>query len=116
VVAAVLLVGLTLWANTGPPPTNAAAPNVRVDPNSVYNPVVAGERLPDGFRQLLPRDGIRPIYDPTFVAADQAQWDPGVQVIGVEMDGEAKAYPVSFLNGREMVIDEIADVPIVVTW
>ena len=93
-----------------------AAAGVRVDPGDVYNPVLAGEPLPDGFRQVLPRDAILPVYDPVFVAADESGWPGNAEVIGVEIDAEARAYPVSFLNGREMVIDEIAEVPIVVTW
>jgi hypothetical protein len=116
VAAAIALAGLTAWAVNGPSSTVAARDDERVDPSGVYDPVVAGEPLPDGFRQVLPRDAIRPVYDPVFLPADQAGWSDDAQIIGVEMGGEAKAYPVSFLNGREMVIDEIADVPIVVTW
>jgi hypothetical protein len=82
----------------------------------VYNPVTAGERLPDTFRQLLPRDAIRPVYDPTFVAAADAGWSGDTDVIGVADGDEAKAYPVRFLTGREMVNDEIDRKPIVVTW
>ncbi len=107
---------LTVWAINGPSSTVTPGPDERVAPTGVYDPVVAGEPLPDGFRQLLPRDAIRPVYNPVFVSVDEARFDVDAQVIGVEMNGEAKAYPVSFLNGREMVIDEIADVPIVVTW
>lgn len=85
-------------------------------PVDVYNPVTAGEELPDGFRQLLPRDAIFPIYEPTFTDAADARWDDEIEVIGVSSDGESKAYPVSILNRREMVIDFIAGDPILVTW
>ena len=85
-------------------------------PIDVYDPVRAGQPTPPGFRQLLPRDAIPPIYDPNFVAADESPWDGDVDVIGVAQDGEAKAYPVSWLNRREMVIDFIADEPILVSW
>ncbi len=119
--AVVLLVAVTAWAAWplfGPNSAEemAGTAGERVNPSGVYNPVTAGEPLPDGFRQLLPRDAILPVYEPRFRQADQIGWDGQIDVIGVEIDGEAKAYPVSFLNGREMVIDEIADVPIVVTW
>ena len=89
---------------------------MRVGPTQAYNPVTAGERLPDGFRQLLPRDAIAPIYDPQFVDSSAVRWPASTQVIGVSADDEAKAYPVSFLSGREMVIDELAGDPILVTW
>ncbi len=112
-----VLAGATVFALTGSPARPLAGPvGVRVDPAGVYNPVLAGESLPEGFRQVLPRDAIAPVYDPSFVAGRDIGWPDDAQVIGVELDGEAKAYPVSFLNGREMVVDEIAGIPILVTW
>ncbi len=116
-IGAVVLALATIYAFTGSSPEPLAGPTgVRVDPAGVYNPVLAGESLPDGFRQVLPRDAIAPVYDPTFVAGREAGWPDEAQVIGVEIDGDAKAYPVSFLNGREMVVDELAGIPILVTW
>lgn len=112
----VLLVAVSYWAfseDTTPTTTEAG---VRVDPGSAYDPVTAGESLPDGFRQLLPRDAIRPVYDPKFVDAESAGWPAATDVIGVTINGEAKAYPVSFLNGRELVVDELAGEPILVSW
>jgi hypothetical protein len=117
----VVLLGVTAWAfrpNTLSQSalSQIADPGVRVGARDLYNPVTAGERLPEGFRQLLPRDGIQPIYDPQFVGADGVDWVGGTQVIGVALEGEAKAYPVSFLNRHEMVDDFIAGEPILVTW
>lgn len=115
--AAVALLVITAWALAEPAQRLQAGPtNTRVDPTSVYNPVLAGERLPDGFRQVLPRDAITPVYDPLFIAGDEIGWPGEAQVIGVAIGDAAKAYPVSFLNGREMVVDEIDGVPILVTW
>ena len=85
-------------------------------PNDVYDPVAAGETVPVGYRQLLPRDAIFPVYNPTFTAASEAPWGDETLIIGVEQDGESKAYPVSFLNRREMVIDWIGGSPVLVTW
>ena len=82
----------------------------------VYDPVAAGEPVPDDFRQLLRRDAILPIYNPTFRTVAESDWPDDVLVIGIELDGEAKAYPVSFLNRREMVIDWIGGTPILVSW
>jgi hypothetical protein len=86
------------------------------DPKQIYDASRSGDPLPRGFRQLLARDAIRPIYDPEFVTAGATPWRDDTLVIGIEQDGEAKAYPVSFLNGREMVIDRIAGIPVLVTW
>ncbi len=111
-----LLALVTVWAFTEDTSVQDAAPGVRVDSQSAYNPVTAGEPLPDGFRQLLPRDAIRPVYDPQFVDATAAGWSTGTEVIGVTIGDEAKAYPVSFLSGRELVVDELNGEPILVSW
>jgi len=97
-------------------PTETPALGSLVQPGSVYDPVDVGDPLPTGFRQLLPRDGILPVYDPRFVAAGDSGWSDGALVIGLELDGESRAYPVGFLNRREMVIDSLAGIPVLVTW
>ena len=68
------------------------------------------------YNQLLSRDSIRPIYTPEFVPAAEANLDDEQLVLGVALDGEAKAYPISVLNSREMVNDELAGTPILATW
>ncbi len=70
----------------------------------------------EDFRQLLGRDDILPIYEPSFVPAARAGLHPAELVIGVEIAGEARAYPVGYLNLREMVNDRIGPVPFLVTW
>jgi hypothetical protein len=37
-------------------------------------------------------------------------------IIGIAIDGEAKAYPITVLRSREMVNDELGGIPILVTW
>lgn len=86
------------------------------DPVEVYDPTEAGESTPDRYRQVLDRDRILPIYDPVFTTADAVDWSDDTLVIGVADGGEAKAYSVTFLNRREMVIDEINGSPILVSW
>lgn len=86
------------------------------DPDDVYDPVRAGEELPNGYRPLLARDRIRPVYDPQFAAAADMDWPSDMLVIGVAGDDAAKAYPVTHLNSREMVIDSLEGIPILVTW
>ena len=86
------------------------------DTTQIYDPSRSGDPIPRGFRQLLARDAIRPIYEPEFVTAEATPWRDDTLVIGIEQDGDAKAYPVSFLDGREMVIDSIAGIPVLVTW
>ena len=66
--------------------------------------------------QLLNRDSILPIYAPRFVPAARAGYSNDELVMGVAINGEAKAYPVGPLNSREMVNDELGGIPILVTW
>ncbi len=89
---------------------------VEVPGDELYDPVEAGEELPDGFRQLLNRDDIFPVYLPTFRTAADTDWPDQELVIGVELDGEARAYPVGFLNRREIVVDIHKGIPTFVTW
>jgi hypothetical protein len=115
VVAAVVLVGVGVLALIGGE-DGAATDGVRADPRDVYNPVAAGEEFPPGFFHVLDRDFIEPVYDPVFAGAASTAWPDDTDVIGVSIDGDAKAYPISHLNSREMVVDVIGDVPILVTW
>ena len=112
----VVLGVMTFWAFTGTDVVRATQAGTRVGPSDAYNPVTAGETLPDGFRQLLPRDAIKPIYEPEFVFGTSVGWPALTDVIGVSLGGQAKAYPVSFLGGRELVVDEIDNIPILVSW
>ena len=50
------------------------------------------------------------------MSSDDAGWPDDADVIGVVVGDEARAYPISELNAREMVIDVIGDVPVVITW
>lgn len=68
------------------------------------------------WNQLLARDAIRPIYEPEFAPADEAPYSDDELVIGVEINGEAKAYAIGPLNSREMVNDTLGGRPILVTW
>lgn len=85
-------------------------------PDEVYNPVSAGEPLPGGYRQLLRRDAILPVYDPEFTSADEVDWPNESLIVGVAGAETAKAYPVTHLNSREMVIDSLDGIPILVSW
>ena len=49
-------------------------------------------------------------------ASAEAKLKPSELVMGIALGDEAKAYPVGLLSRREMVNDEIAGTPILVTW
>ena len=79
-----------------------------------------GGALADIGYQAVPRDAF-PVFDnPTMISAAEAEkrgivFDRAA-VIGIAHNGEAKAYPISHLNRREMVVDSLAGLPILVTW
>lgn len=120
-IAAIVVLFAILRAGATSPPASRPEATEQLGtlavPGETYDPVRAGESTPSGFRQLLRRDAILPIYDPEFIpdVANEA-WDDSTLVIGLAIGGEAKAYPVSFLNRREMVVDSIAGIPVLVTW
>lgn len=86
------------------------------DPGSVYDPVEAGEPRPPGYRRVMVREAIPPVYTPRFTGAGRVDWPGETLVIGVKGASTAKAYPVTHLNVREMVIDSLDGIPILVTW
>ena len=64
------------------------------------------------------RDEIPPIDAPMFlsVAENPRILDKEEPVIVLEIDGEARAYPLRILIWHEIVNDELAEVPVVVTY
>ena len=99
---------------TGQPASQTATPPTDQTPETSEAQVT---EVPSyNWSQLLSRDAIQPIYDPQFVSAEEADYSDSELVMGVAIDGEAKAYPVGLLNSREMVNDELAGVPFLVTW
>ncbi len=85
-------------------------------PQPLTNPRVEAESDYEGTSFLLPFDAIRPIYEPVFVDAEEAPYQDDELIMGVALGGEAKAYPVTVLRFREMVNDELAGIPILVSW
>ena len=65
-----------------------------------------------------PPDGIPSIDDPVFASIDEVNFiaDDNEAVIVVEINGEAKAYPIQILIWHEIVNDEVGGVPVTVTY
>ena len=66
--------------------------------------------------ERIPRDAINPVYTPKFVSPDEATLNPKELVMGLEINGDARAYPVGMMRIREMVNDEVGGTPVLVTW
>ena len=66
----------------------------------------------------VPRDGIPPLDDPKFESIDDADtWLENMQpVVALEINGEARAYPLAILTWHEIANDTLGGVPVSVTF
>lgn len=76
----------------------------------------AADEPPPGVEQLLPRGGIPAIFEPQFVAAKDAKIPVDAWVLGVAIEGEARAYSLNLLNRHEVVNDRFGDLPVAAVW
>ena len=58
----------------------------------------------------------KPLTHPNFVTATDNNIDLSAQVLGIEQNGTQKAYPASMVYYHHQIPDEIADLPIWVTY
>jgi hypothetical protein len=129
----IMLSGVLLTACTSgiiePPttPTNPPEENPVEDDQIVNGPKTQDDTptpLPTtDFRELeiitlLPRDAIPAIDNPNFLTVEEADelYDPDELVIGVEFNGDARAYSIPYLSGHEIVNDTVGGVALSVTW
>jgi hypothetical protein len=64
-----------------------------------------------------PRDGIPALSDPKLIAAAEAGYlTPADRIVGIELYGQARAYPIAILNWHEIVNDEIEGQRFAVTY
>jgi hypothetical protein len=73
---------------------------------------------PGAIVELLPRGSIQTIDDPQFESAEAAEafMNPDERVIGVLINGDARAYPINVLSVHEVVNDVVGGEPVAVTW
>jgi hypothetical protein len=85
-----------------------SAPFVLSDTSIPANEVVSGGP---------PKDGIPAITSPQTVAPADARFlKANDRVVGVALNGQARAYPISILTQHEIVNDKLGDTPIAVTY
>ncbi len=110
----VLLIGYVLWIATS---GTSVAPSetVVVNSDTARNPT---EERSFEIVTVLGFDAIPSIENPRFVnqsIADET-YDPDELVLGIEIDGDARAYSVPVLSRREIVNDVVAGKPVAITW
>ena len=74
------------------------------------------EEIPDGVQMLLARGGIPAVFAPTFVSADEAGISDDAWILGVVVNGDARAYSLNLLNHHEIVNDDVGGVPLAAVW
>lgn len=67
---------------------------------------------------LLPKDAIPSIDNPIFYSVAEADLEYAADelVMGIEINGEKRAYSTAMLSGHEIVNDVVGGVPLAVTW
>ena len=76
----------------------------------------AAQAALEGFKQILPRGAIAAITQPQYVAAEEANIAGSSYVLGVVIDGQARAYSLNLLNHHEVVNDQIGDKTFAAVW
>jgi hypothetical protein len=89
-----------------------AAPACAAEPPASKN----ADAPPPGVEQILPRGGIPAVFEPAFVPAARAEIPDDAWVLGVEIDGVAKAYSLNLLNQHEIVNDRSGGTAFAAVW
>jgi len=81
-------------------------------------PEVHGVFDSDTMYTVLPPDAIPAILEPVFLSGVEAdsQMSSDEMVLGILLDGEARAYSLWQLDAHEIVNDSMGDLPIAPTW
>ena len=74
------------------------------------------EELFADYEQILPRGGIAAIVNPRYVSASEAQIKDNSYVLGVVVEGQARAFSLNLLNAHEVVNDKVGDVEFAAVW
>ena len=77
----------------------------------------AADLRPEEIVTVLPKDAIPAILSPAFEDGAKVSWLGAKDlVVGVEIGGHSRAYPVPTLSRHEIVNDIVGGIPIAVTW
>lgn len=72
---------------------------------------------PDTIRVGAERDAIHAVDLPEFVSPEAAEWvAPHNPVLGVQLGGEARVYPLHLMEYHQVVNDLLGEVPVAVTY
>ncbi len=69
-----------------------------------------------GLIQYRAKDAKEAILEPELVSAEEAMIAGGTKVIGVNIKGDARAYPLFILNNHQVVNDRVGGIPLSASW
>jgi hypothetical protein len=112
---AISAVALRMWLTPLLEPSSPRNPPVPDRP-SHSDPVL--DRVVNSGPMARPRDFFRCITRPIYLTVAEAalSMSPDEVVIGLDIEGDIRSYPINYLNDHEMVQDEIGGTPVLVTW
>lgn len=83
-------------------------------PEGAPTPLVGFDEIRSGGP---PPDGIPPVDDPKFLDVDEVDFlADNEPVLALEIDGDARAYPVQIMTWHEIVNDTVGGVPVAVSY
>ena len=103
--AATVVGGVAFYVTRPQPPTQTLTDSRSPDPLSSAE-----------IRTILVPDAIPAVDNPHFVVSGNSGVRDNQHVIGVELGGEAHAYPIGFMSRVEIVNDRLGGKNIAVTW
>ena len=81
------------------------------------NSILDLEELLVGIPLSDPRDAIPPIDNPQFEAVSESDWIQGQEAgVLIEIEEDARFYPLSVMTRHEIVNDEVGGIPVAVTY
>lgn len=128
--AAFSIIGITLYLILVIPAMNVSSVSIAnpiVNPGNV-NPVSISQTEKEGENNIVPLDqivsggpppdGIPSIDDPKFISVQEAngRLEDSELVLGLNVNGDIRAYPLQILVWHEIVNDKVGDVPVAVTY
>ena len=124
VVVVLLCLGLTaggvLWCyrKAHPVPRAAAAPLGQSGQADNPEDDAILRRIVNSGPMARPRDAFRVIERPEYLSVEQAADSMSDEevVLGLELAGDCRAYPINYINDHEMVREQIGESPLLITW
>lgn len=107
--------GETVEAALGPKNLESSSPRGEVGAwTKTVTPT--GSKAYHGLIQYRAKDAKEAIVEPTLLPATKAVLAAGTKVIGVFVNGEARAYPLFVLNNHQIVNDTVGGTPVSASW